>query len=144
MGTGNSTQCEHASIRIQDNIHGVDTNEKTFALGLSILIEELQKLLAAAKQFGGISSVGKLILRFSLISKFFYHSKRFRVGIDRCVYVMINNIISPIRGRDLRIGRRGWDFQGIWFSFKSHLPDKRNNASKLLSTYFIKVKTFTP
>ena len=64
---------------------GVDTNEKTFALGLSILIEELQKLLAAAKQFGGISSIGKLILRFSLISKLFYHSKRFRVGIHRCV-----------------------------------------------------------
>ena len=59
---------------------GVDTNEKTFALGLSILIEELQKLLAAAKQFGGISSVGKLILRFSLISTFFIIAKGFALA----------------------------------------------------------------
>ena len=53
----------------------------------------------------------------------------------------IISTISPIRRRDFRIGKRGWDYEGVRFS---HLLDKGNNVqSKLLYTDIIKMYTLS-
>ena len=93
--------------------------------------------------------MGKLVLPLNifmfiaLISKFFIIIKGLTLAfIHRCVHVMRNLIstISPIRRRDFRIGKRGWDYEGVRFSIKSHLPDKGNNVQdKLLYTDMIKM-----
>ena len=132
----------------------IEYQRETFARGFSILFVELQIIFAEAKQFGGISPIGKLVLAhdifmFPLMAiniAVFYHNKRFGIGIQRCVLIMRNiiSISSPIRRRGFRIGKRGWDYKGARFAIKSHLPDKGTNVlGKLLYTDFIEMYTFS-
>ena len=105
---------------------GVDTNEKTFALGLSILIEELQKLLAAAKQFGGISSVGKYgVPQGSVLGPILFN-------------IYIRSFANNVDSIGFDVGGFADDHQ-LWKEFSQNLNECFNVISSWMNDFFLRL-----